>query len=128
MDVVTPLWPRDLRLCFGTANILNGQSEVEAARLMDAALDEGIRYFDTAPMYCGGHAERLVGHVACRRRGKMFIATKAGMLPPSTSLRPGRHAGSLRRRVYPLQPLQFRPAVNLSRCRWRQACRPAFAS
>jgi len=53
---------------------------------MDAALDEGIRYFDTAPMYCGGHAERLVGHVACRRRGKMFIATKAGMLPPSTSL------------------------------------------
>lgn len=116
MDVVTPLWPRELRLCFVTANILNGRSEVEAVRLIDAALDEGIRYFDTAPMYCGGHAERLVGPVAGRRQGKMFIATKVGMLPPSTSL-PARAARRIARAAGVSPPAfavapsrQFKPA------------------
>ena len=39
------------RLCLGTMNFGSGTEEKEAFRIMDAALDAGINFFDTANNY-----------------------------------------------------------------------------
>jgi D-threo-aldose 1-dehydrogenase len=54
--------------------------EVEAARLLDAAYDHGIRYFDVAPIYSDGAAEGYVGKYLSAR-DDVSIATKYGLLP-----------------------------------------------
>lgn len=83
MDVNSVGLPFDYRIGFGTAYLLNGNSSKEAIRLLDSAIDDGLQYFDTARMYCGGSAEAALGSVYSRRKENMFIATKAGILPPS---------------------------------------------
>ncbi|OCA90997.1 oxidoreductase [Bacillus sp. FJAT-27225] len=50
----------------------------KAKSIIDAALDEGINYFDTADLYDFGENERIVGEALKGRRDKVIIATKAG--------------------------------------------------
>ncbi len=48
--------------------------------VIDAALDAGITFLDTADIYGGGGAsERLVGEVLEGRRDRVVLATKFGM-------------------------------------------------
>ena len=65
-------------LSFGAQRIVEGHqcSEAEAMRMVNYALDHGIRYFDTAWVYSQGQSEERVGKVAKQRRGEMWIATK----------------------------------------------------
>jgi len=52
----------------------------EAARdVVDAAIDAGINYFDTAESYGGGASEEFLGQALEGRRDQVFIATKWGM-------------------------------------------------
>jgi aryl-alcohol dehydrogenase-like predicted oxidoreductase len=53
-----------------------GCTEDGAQALFHAALDSGVRYFDTAPVYGLGQSERRLGLVAHGRRAEMWIATK----------------------------------------------------
>ena len=55
----------------------HGCSEREAVKILNTAIDRGIRYFDTAWLYSKGESESRVGLVAKDRRGEMWIATKA---------------------------------------------------
>ncbi|WP_409270542.1 aldo/keto reductase [Neobacillus sp. SCS-31] len=50
----------------------------KARSIIDAALDEGINYFDTADLYDFGENEKIVGECLKGRRDKVIIATKAG--------------------------------------------------
>ena len=65
-------------LSFGGQRIVDehGCTEVEAVKIINKALDMGIRYFDTAWIYSGGQAEARLGLVAKHRRSEMWIATK----------------------------------------------------
>jgi aryl-alcohol dehydrogenase-like predicted oxidoreductase len=65
-------------LSFGAQRIVDGHgcSEEEALRMVNHALDNGIRYFDTAWVYSQGQSEERVGKVAKHRRQEMWIATK----------------------------------------------------
>ena len=65
-------------LSFGAQRIVDGHkcSEAEAIRMVNYALDHGIRYFDTARVYSDGQSEERVGKVAKHRRQEMWIATK----------------------------------------------------
>ena len=49
------------------------------ASVVDAALDVGINFFDTADVYGGGQSEEFLGRVLKGRRDKAVIATKFGM-------------------------------------------------
>lgn len=53
-------------------------SEDQAVAILNAAIDRGIRYFDTAWVYSAGQSEQRVGLVARHRRPEMWIATKTG--------------------------------------------------
>jgi aryl-alcohol dehydrogenase-like predicted oxidoreductase len=45
---------------------------------IDAALDAGITFFDTADVYGSGHSEELLGQAMTGRRERFVVATKLG--------------------------------------------------
>jgi aryl-alcohol dehydrogenase-like predicted oxidoreductase len=49
-----------------------------ATAIVDAAMDEGVTYFDTADSYFGGRSEQLLGEALRGRRHEVLIATKFG--------------------------------------------------
>ncbi|PLR99823.1 aldo/keto reductase [Bacillus sp. T33-2] len=55
-----------------------GTVEKHAKQVVEAALDEGVNYFDTADLYDFGENEKLVGLALKSVRDKVIIATKAG--------------------------------------------------
>lgn len=55
-----------------------GTDETKAKEIIEAALDEGVNYFDTADLYDFGENERIVGKALKHVRDKVIIATKAG--------------------------------------------------
>ena len=69
-------------LGFGMMRLPREQADVD--RLVDYAIAHGINYFDTAPMYGGGHNEDVVGQTLSRYpRDKYYIATKMSNQNPS---------------------------------------------
>ena len=48
-------------------------------RVVDAALDHGITFFDTADIYGSGESESFLGEVLAGRRDQVILATKFGM-------------------------------------------------
>ncbi|HZC25453.1 MAG TPA: aldo/keto reductase [Actinopolymorphaceae bacterium] len=52
----------------------------ESVAAINAALDAGITFFDTANIYGAGHSERVVGRALAGRFGEVVIATKFGNL------------------------------------------------
>jgi len=46
--------------------------------VVDAALDAGITFFDTADVYGGTKSEEYLGRALARRRGEVVVATKFG--------------------------------------------------
>lgn len=69
------------RLGFGTASLHHLVSSSARQRLLEHARDQGIRYFDTAPLYGHESAERELGRFAKRGRGDLVLATKTGIVP-----------------------------------------------
>ena len=47
---------------------------------IDAALDAGVNFFDTADVYGDGHSEELLGRAMKGRRDKFVVATKLGWM------------------------------------------------
>ena len=72
------------KLGFGAAplgNMFRDIPEDEALATVNAAWDDGIRYFDNAPFYGAGLAEiRMGAALAGRPRGDYVISTKVGRL------------------------------------------------
>ena len=54
------------------------QSDDDSRRVLDMALDRGVRLIDTANLYGAGHAERLLGQATNRKRDKAFLVTHFG--------------------------------------------------
>ncbi|GAC1437029.1 MAG: aldo/keto reductase [Chloroflexota bacterium] len=65
-------------LCLGAMNFGNPTSEDDSHRIIDAALDAGINFIDTANVYNAGESERIVGRALARdgRRDRVVLATK----------------------------------------------------
>jgi len=71
------------RICLGTMHFGVYASEEESWRIMDAALEAGINFFDTADVYGGpkgfGRSEEIIGRWLAQgggRREKIALATK----------------------------------------------------
>ncbi len=52
--------------------------ERQSVAVIEAALDAGITFFDTAEMYSDGESERILGRALAGRRDEVVIATKFG--------------------------------------------------
>lgn len=61
------------------SNAFPGTADEQAsARIIDQALDLGINFIDTAPVYADGRAEDLIGKALKGKRSGVIIATKFG--------------------------------------------------
>ncbi|GAH67160.1 unnamed protein product, partial [marine sediment metagenome] len=56
------------------------QNDDEAIATILTALDKGINWIDTAPIYGLGHSEKLVGKALKQTSEKPLIATKCGLI------------------------------------------------
>jgi len=78
-------------LCLGTMNFGPETDEQTSHEIMDAALEAGVNFFDTANVYGGNETERIIGRWFAQgggRREQTVIATKVygGRSPwPNTS-------------------------------------------
>ncbi|WP_019633825.1 aldo/keto reductase [Actinomadura atramentaria] len=80
------------RLGLGTMTWGQDTEPDEAAAQLRAFADAGGTLVDTADVYCGGDAERILGHLLREqvRRSELVVATKSAILPD------GRYDGSRR--------------------------------
>ncbi|MBN2212433.1 MAG: aldo/keto reductase [Sedimentisphaerales bacterium] len=56
-----------------------GADDEESIRAVHAALDAGMNFIDTAPIYGFGHSEKVVGLALRDRRQQAVLATKCGL-------------------------------------------------
>ena len=70
-------------LGFGTASLGSRVSAGEGRRALEAAWDEGVTWYDTAPPYGDGEAEAILATFLKRHRDDLVIAGKVGIPRPS---------------------------------------------
>lgn len=75
------------RVGFGTGNLYGGGQRAQSVALVRAAIDAGISWIDTAPLYGHGAAEAIVGEAIHGRRDNLVLVSKAGILPTAITLR-----------------------------------------
>lgn len=63
-------------VCLGTMMFGARTPADDSVRLMHRALDAGIDFWDTAPMYSDTTTEKIVGEALAGRRDRVFLATK----------------------------------------------------
>ena len=66
-------------------------------RLLDLAVDLGVRHFDVARLYGLGQAEAELGALLRRHPGQLTVATKCGLGEANPSSAAAQRQGSLRR-------------------------------
>ena len=54
--------------------------DMESIKTIHAALDLGINFVDTAPVYGMGHSEEVVGKAIADLRNKVILSTKCGLM------------------------------------------------
>ena len=67
------------RACLGTMTFGNtawGTDEAEAKRIVDAFVDAGHNFVDTADVYNAGVSEEIVGRAIAAKRNRVVLATK----------------------------------------------------
>ena len=62
----------------GLPNSYGAADDAEAVRMLHWALDQGVNFIDTAPVYGFGHSEELIGQAIAGRRDRVIIETKVG--------------------------------------------------
>ena len=66
-------------------NETNVIDQEKVNELVDYAMEHGVNYYDTSPVYCQGKSEEATGIALSRHpRDKYFIATKLSNFSPST--------------------------------------------
>lgn len=63
-------------ICLGTMTFGNGADQEGATRMVHAALDAGVNFFDTANAYVWGKAEAMLGVALRGKRHQAVIASK----------------------------------------------------
>ena len=56
------------------------QNDVDSIKTIFEAVDTGINWIDTAPLYGSGHSEKIVGKAVKQLKQRLIIATKCGLL------------------------------------------------
>jgi len=66
--------------CWAMGGTWNGVSDSESKAAVHVAIEQGINFFDVAPAYGLGHAERVLGEALQGvDRSALVIATKCGL-------------------------------------------------
>ncbi len=95
-----------------------GSSEKSSIEAIETALDQGINFIDTAPIYGNGQTERIVGQAIKGKREKVILATKCGLVTQGKKVLINLSADSIKREVEEsLKRLQV-DYIDLYQCHW----------
>lgn len=72
-------------ICLGGLHFGTYQNEAETKRCIDVAIERGINFIETAPMYGNGQSESLIGKAIAKKNDKLVISTKVGLIPLITN-------------------------------------------
>ncbi len=64
--------------CMGMSEFYGERDEAGSIATLQAAIEDGVTFLDTADMYGSGHNEELIGRAIKNRRDGLVIATKFG--------------------------------------------------
>ena len=81
-----PIGRKVSQIGLGCGRLVGRSTLIQSARIVETALELGIRYFDVAPSYGMGTAEEVLGHVTGDSK-EVVIATKVGIPRPHYSAR-----------------------------------------
>lgn len=87
-------------------------------RVVEEAVDNGINFIDTAPIYGFGRAEQVVGRALRGKRHKVVLATKCGLERKGKTIRPNLSPGFIREEIEnSLRRLRV-DYIDLYQCHW----------
>lgn len=66
--------------CMGMSEFYGSHDDGQSLHTLEAALEHGIDFFDTADMYGSGHNEELLGTFLKGKRDRIVLATKFGIV------------------------------------------------
>ena len=66
-------------LGFGCVSLTQHTFLKDAQNILSEAYDEGIKHFDTAPVYGNGYSEKILGNFIKNKRSQVTITTKCGL-------------------------------------------------
>jgi aryl-alcohol dehydrogenase-like predicted oxidoreductase len=58
-----------------------GKDDAQSKSAVLEAIDSGLNFIDTAPIYGNYHAEELLGNILKGKRAQVILATKCGLIP-----------------------------------------------
>ncbi|MFH1877849.1 MAG: aldo/keto reductase [Candidatus Omnitrophota bacterium] len=116
------------RICLGTwvfgGDCWGEQDDEVSIRVVRSAVENGINFIDTAPVYGSGRAENVVGRALSDIPGKVIIATKLGLEQKGRSIRPNLKADFIRQEIeMSLRRLRVE-AIDLYQCHWPDPATP----
>jgi len=73
--------------CMGMSQFYGPRDDAQSLRTLQAAIDAGVNFIDTADVYGRGHNETLIAQALRGRRGQVVLATKFGARPDGAQFR-----------------------------------------
>jgi aryl-alcohol dehydrogenase-like predicted oxidoreductase len=99
---------RASRLGLGALHFGAFLNERESREVIDSALDAGINFIDTGPLYGNGESESIVGRAISSQRDQVLIGTKVGLKGRT------KKSGSFEVELVPLTSSEIRSSVERS--------------
>jgi len=95
-----------------------GSKTKDSLETVHAAIDSGINFIDTAPIYGNGRSEEIVGKAIKGKRDKVYIATKCGLRAEGKSITHDLSQKNILKEVDDsLRRLQI-DVIDLYQCHW----------
>lgn len=93
-------------------------SDSDSRKVVERAIDSGVNFIDTAPVYGNGRSEKVIGAAMKGKRDKLIIATKCGLERKGHQIRPNLKADFLREEVENSLRRLGVDVIDLYQCHW----------
>lgn len=98
--------------CWGEAD------DEKSLNVVAEAIDKGINFIDTAPVYGSGRSEEIIGKAIKGKRDKVIIATKLGLRQEGTSIKHDLSASFIKEEIENSLRRLGVETIDLYQCHW----------
>lgn len=98
--------------CWGEAD------DKESVRVVEKAIDLGVNFIDTAPIYGSGRSESVIGKALRSKKKRPVIATKLGLEKKGEAIRPNLSRAFIREEVTNSLKRLGVETIDLYQCHW----------
>ena len=109
-------------ICLGTwvfgGDCWGEVDDAESVSVVTEAVEKGVNFIDTAPIYGSGRSEKIVGEGIKGKRDSLFIATKCGIKMKGKSIQIDLSASSIREEAEDSLKRLGIDVIDLYQCHW----------